>query len=405
MISPSPSLPSSFSYLSAGPRRGAPTGRANYLKDLAQRPTPSAVPAGGAVPLNREGRHKQVEQHDVVIGGVDTHKDLHVAAVLDSAGRLLGTASFANPAGSQHRMVRSGPWSASKAPAARRWSRPAPRGGRGRGREGIGRTDRCDDPRRRHIDAEAAARAALNGQATAAPKAAMGSSSRSGCCASRPFGPFHQGEISGPRPRGGAPDGLRAVMEPLETAQRRAPPGTVADPTEATRAATLPAPALTGELDVLRAQLDELTVQANPALREGRRGRGIDPLIAAGDNPQRLRSPSAMCGAPRSKRHRGAPFDTDSTKAATARRTPLWRIAMVRLSTDPATKATPNDAEPRARPAARSPLPALHRPRDLRAAHQGTPRTRHHRPATHPPRCRHHPPERRRPPQHVASTH
>ncbi|MDA8263663.1 MAG: transposase [Actinomycetota bacterium] len=31
----------------------------------------------------------------VVIAGVDTHKDTHVAAVIDEKGRLLGTASFA----------------------------------------------------------------------------------------------------------------------------------------------------------------------------------------------------------------------------------------------------------------------------------------------------------------------
>ena len=30
----------------------------------------------------------------VVIGGIDTHKDLHVAAVLDTAGVLLGTEAF-----------------------------------------------------------------------------------------------------------------------------------------------------------------------------------------------------------------------------------------------------------------------------------------------------------------------
>ena len=29
-----------------------------------------------------------------VIGGVDTHKDMHVAAALDGVGRLLGTESF-----------------------------------------------------------------------------------------------------------------------------------------------------------------------------------------------------------------------------------------------------------------------------------------------------------------------
>ena len=29
-----------------------------------------------------------------VLGGVDTHKDVHVAAVIDDVGRILGTASF-----------------------------------------------------------------------------------------------------------------------------------------------------------------------------------------------------------------------------------------------------------------------------------------------------------------------
>lgn len=33
-----------------------------------------------------------------VTGGVDTHKDVHVAAVLDAIGRLMATASFRPPA-------------------------------------------------------------------------------------------------------------------------------------------------------------------------------------------------------------------------------------------------------------------------------------------------------------------
>ncbi|MCA1673333.1 MAG: IS110 family transposase, partial [Actinobacteria bacterium] len=32
--------------------------------------------------------------HASITGGVDTHKDLHVAAALDGVGRLLGTQSF-----------------------------------------------------------------------------------------------------------------------------------------------------------------------------------------------------------------------------------------------------------------------------------------------------------------------
>src|SRR4051794_19194551 len=33
-------------------------------------------------------------EEQIVVGGVDTHKDKHVAAVLDRVGRLLGTAEF-----------------------------------------------------------------------------------------------------------------------------------------------------------------------------------------------------------------------------------------------------------------------------------------------------------------------
>jgi hypothetical protein len=34
----------------------------------------------------------------VVIGGVGTHKDVHVAAVIDERGKISGTASFATSA-------------------------------------------------------------------------------------------------------------------------------------------------------------------------------------------------------------------------------------------------------------------------------------------------------------------
>ena len=40
------------------------------------------------------------EDGRVVFGGVDTHRDTHVAAVVDGAGRVLGTAPFgADPVG------------------------------------------------------------------------------------------------------------------------------------------------------------------------------------------------------------------------------------------------------------------------------------------------------------------
>lgn len=36
----------------------------------------------------------QLDNSSIVVGGVDTHKDLHVSAVVDHYDRLLGSASF-----------------------------------------------------------------------------------------------------------------------------------------------------------------------------------------------------------------------------------------------------------------------------------------------------------------------
>ena len=40
-----------------------------------------------------------------VYGGVDTHRDVHVAAVVDAAGRVLGSGSFAAEAAGYRQMV------------------------------------------------------------------------------------------------------------------------------------------------------------------------------------------------------------------------------------------------------------------------------------------------------------
>ena len=57
------------------------------------------------------------EDRVVVFGGVDTHRDTHVGALVDSAGRLLGSESFTAEAPGYQRMVA---WFGSgwKAPAA-----------------------------------------------------------------------------------------------------------------------------------------------------------------------------------------------------------------------------------------------------------------------------------------------
>jgi transposase len=92
--------------------------------------------------------------------------------------------------------------------------------------------------------------------------------------------------------------------------------------------------------------LDQLTARANPALR-GAYGVGADVagilLVAAGDNPGRLGRESsfaALCGVSpvqassgKNVRHRLNGAGNRQANHA------LWRIAMVRLARDPATKA------------------------------------------------------------------
>ena len=114
---------------------------------------------------------------------MDTHRDTHVAAVVDTAGRLLGSHQFrADPAG-YTRLV-AWMWS---------WGRICRVGVGGTGSYGAGLTRHLIEAgigvvevnrpnrqlRRRRgqddtIDAEAAARAALNGEATALPKTSDG---------------------------------------------------------------------------------------------------------------------------------------------------------------------------------------------------------------------------------------
>ncbi len=115
----------------------------------------------------------------VVIGGVDTHKDVHVSAVIDVSGALLGARSFgANAAG--YNELRA--WMAS-------FGHLAKVGVEGTGSYGAGlarhlgqagvlvvEIDRPDRRTRRRrgksdaVDAEAAARAALRGEPAVTPK-------------------------------------------------------------------------------------------------------------------------------------------------------------------------------------------------------------------------------------------
>ena len=128
-----------------------------------------------------------------VIGGVDTHGDVHVGAVVDSTGRILGTASFpTTPAG--YRRLLS--WMRKHGVVVRvgvegtgSWGAGLARYLSGEGVEVV-EVDRPNRQLRRlrgksdPVDAEAAARAALNGEAKGTPKARTGPGrwSRSGPC-------------------------------------------------------------------------------------------------------------------------------------------------------------------------------------------------------------------------------
>jgi transposase len=121
--------------------------------------------------------------HDVaprVIGGVDTHKDIHVAAAIDELGRLLGTDSFPNTLKGYRQLWR---WLNSHGAVISIGIEGTSSWGAGLARHLMASTDaavlevnRPDRQSRRRrgksdpLDAEAAARAVLSGAATVIPK-------------------------------------------------------------------------------------------------------------------------------------------------------------------------------------------------------------------------------------------
>ena len=306
---------------------------------------------------------------EVVIGGVDTHKDVHVAAVVDERGKIFDTKSFPATTTGYGELL---DW-------MRTFGEVAKVGVEGTGAYGAGlarylgeagvevlEVNRPNRQARRRrgksdtVDAEAAARAALNGEATIVPKthAHIVESIRVLRVA------FTSARDSRTRVANQirdlvvtAPNELRSVLGPLATPERVARcaglrvTGDLADPLIGTKAAlrTLARryEALSAEMAELESSLDELTARANPALR-GAKGVGPDVaailLTAAGDNPERLKGESAfaaMCGS--------SPVEASSGKTVRHRLNrggnrqanhALWRIVMVRMSTgDPATKA------------------------------------------------------------------
>ena len=299
--------------------------------------------------------------------GVDTHDRTHVGAVTDHLGTILGTIevstdergfqqleSFANRFGEVECFGVEG--TGAYGATLHRWLRA-------RGHRVI-EVDRPDRRVRRMqgksdpIDACAAAHAVLSGRASGTPKARDGMVeairalrvARTSAMRARTqaMNQMHSLVLSGP-------ERLRSKLRELSPAKlvtrcASMRPGSVADPTDATKFALRELARRHRELGEetkrLDRQLDALVAARAPRLLE-LRGVGTDTagalLVAAGDNPDRLRSEASfahLCGvAPipassgRINRHRLNRGGDRSANQA------LWRIVMVRMTCDERTKA------------------------------------------------------------------
>jgi transposase len=306
------------------------------------------------------------DRHRPVVGGVDTHRDIHVAAVLDTTGRVLRTAEFPSVTGGHRRMLR---WFSRHGELVRVGVEGTGAWGAGLARfltEEHVELVEVDRPNRQHrrrhgksdaTDAIAAAKAALNGDATGTPKTRNGNveairalrvARRSALKArTQAANQLHALVVT-------APDDLRAQLRQLPLADLAATaaryrPGSPVTAVAATKVALLEISrrwiALGEEIARLDTHLNQLVTGTAPALI-ARHGVGVDTagalLVAAGDNPHRLHSEAAfaaLCGS--------SPLDASSGLQRRHRLNPggdrqannaLWRIALVRMATCPRTR-------------------------------------------------------------------
>jgi transposase len=300
--------------------------------------------------------------------GVDTHADVHVAVALDQLGRRLGACTVAaTPAGSRQLLgwaSRFGPIERVGSEGTSSWGLGLARFLRAHGLVVIEVNRPNRQTRRRRgksdpVDAEAAARAVQAGTATTVAKTADGQVEMI-----RTLRLVRRSALKARTQAANqlktllvtAPDQLREQLRGLSlerlvtAAAQLDPDGEVTTTLGASRVALRSVAVryqqLTAEITALDQQLDRLVAQAAPKL-VALAGVGTDTaaalLIAAGDNPQRLRSEGAfahLCGvAPipassgkttRHRLHRGG--NRDANRA-------LWVIAMGRLRWDQQTRA------------------------------------------------------------------
>jgi transposase len=301
-----------------------------------------------------------------IVVGVDTHADVHVAAALDLLGRVVARLEVPTTARGYVRLLG--------------WSRELDAnvifGVEGTGAYGAGlaryltaagcdvaevnrpdRRDRRSRGKSDPLDAEAAARAVLAGGIAGVAKAdhdrvgmirTLRVARRSALkMRTQAINQMKALVIT-------APDELRTRLRQLANADlvavsAAARPGLIATPLAAAklslRSLAIRHQGLSAELETLDVELCRLTAEVAPALASLK---GVGPdvagalLVAAGDNPERLRSDAAfasLCGV--------SPVPASSGKTNRYRlnrggdriaNNALWRIVMVRLTCDERTQ-------------------------------------------------------------------
>ena len=308
-----------------------------------------------------------VETPRAVTGGVDTHLDTNVAAALDDVGGLLGVEEFATDAAGHRRLLA---W-------LETFGTVVCVGVEGTGSYGVGlsrslraagiRVVEVDRPnrlvRRRQgksdpVDAVEAARAVLSGRASGEGKSRDGNveAIRALAIAKRSARSTKIKSLNQIRHLGfGAPEPLRQRFQGLSRVNLAAEAAALRPRADgdAVMFATKTAMRMLGRrvlaLDDEKAELDELlgrlVTDTAPELL-ALYGVGVDTaailLVAAGDNPERLRSEAAwahLCGV--------SPIEASSGKVVRRRLNrggdrqanhALWRIAITRMGSDDRTR-------------------------------------------------------------------
>jgi len=307
----------------------------------------------------------KTEQLEVILG-VDTHLDVHVAAILSLSGKRLGTRSFSASSTGYLELLR---WSSSFGQLLRAGLEGTGTYGRGLCRllrensVTVFEVNRPDRAKRRlkgksdPIDAENAARSVLSGVSTAIPKEHSGA-----CGAMRMVSVARRSAV---KAKTQTINQIRALLvsSPQEVREKllkvkaldcinacsnvRCLGDTVVLKTLAQTLKLLAKRwrAFATELRLLDKQLDNLTGQY---ARQVTSQFGVGPqtaatlLTVAGDNPERLKNEAALaalCGvnplpasSGKTVRHR---LNRGGNRAAN---NALWTIAMVRMRSDPRTR-------------------------------------------------------------------